>query len=676
MQPLVSIVIANYNYGRFLEEAILSVVNQSCQDFELIVCDAASTDNSVEIIKKYADKISWWCSEKDGGQSAAFNKGFSRARGKFLTWLNADDVMCPGVIEKLKDAVEKYPDCQWFSGGFIWCDPNLNIVHCYSGYPLSSVRYNHGLAFVGSPSSFFTKELLFKAGGVDERFHYTMDTHLWLKFYYYCKASYRVFTDYAFVMRMHSDSKMGGHNFENGKFDPKTVVRKSKHFVLGNDKKSLQLRQENAWMQEVHPHTRMTFWQRLISIHWPSAIKGRLETRKWFGRHYKDFFSKRDCHGGKDAICQIGVVFPYGNLMSLSRCAVATANVCPDKYDFYYASLSRDVDKGAWDFVKSGLRKDQIVKEDTIEELRASIGELFESHRRVMVHCGGGYGQTKWLMPLIKKYGKRLILVGTTHSFALDSWKRIPMCLLQLALYLRYYRMIVFQCKYAVDKFIGSSLLFKRGNAVIVPLGCEELSDTNNCVIELLNEFSFSEVLTDQSLFKFVYLAHFRPGKNHVWLVRSIAPALRKHPEARLILCGQDLYGVAKRVQDVIKKEGLEEQIIMPGLIPRQSKVDCAIVASRAETFGFSYIEPMFNGLPVVGTLVGVGKEIIINEETGMFIDLKRPASLSRAVEYILQNKDHAREMGSNARMLVHSRFTYSAVAQKLVTIYAKLFEG
>ena len=89
LQPLLSIVIANYNYGRFLEEAIQSVLMQDAGDLaELIICDAESTDNSVEVIKKYEKHITWWCSEKDGGQSAAFNKGFSHARGKFLTWLN------------------------------------------------------------------------------------------------------------------------------------------------------------------------------------------------------------------------------------------------------------------------------------------------------------------------------------------------------------------------------------------------------------------------------------------------------------------------------------------------------------------------------------------------------------------------------------------------------------
>ena len=67
-KPLLSIVIANYNYGRFLEEAIQSVLSQSCDDYELIIVDGGSTDNSVEIIKKYEDKIAWWVSEKDKGK--------------------------------------------------------------------------------------------------------------------------------------------------------------------------------------------------------------------------------------------------------------------------------------------------------------------------------------------------------------------------------------------------------------------------------------------------------------------------------------------------------------------------------------------------------------------------------------------------------------------------------
>ena len=140
MKPLVSIVIVNYNYGRFLDEAIQSVLNQSCRDFELIVVDGGSTDNSLEIIKKHVAYLSWWVSEPDKGQSDAFNKGFAHAHGKYLTWLNADDAMCPGTIERLRNAVVKHPECEWFAGGFIWCDPKMRVLQCYSAYPISRIR--------------------------------------------------------------------------------------------------------------------------------------------------------------------------------------------------------------------------------------------------------------------------------------------------------------------------------------------------------------------------------------------------------------------------------------------------------------------------------------------------------------------------------------------------------
>ena len=101
MRPLLSIVIANYNYGLFLEEAIRSVLVQKCPDVELLVVDGGSSDNSVEIIRRYSDDLAWWVSEKDRGQSNAFNKGFAHANGKYLTWLNADDVMPRGCLETI-----------------------------------------------------------------------------------------------------------------------------------------------------------------------------------------------------------------------------------------------------------------------------------------------------------------------------------------------------------------------------------------------------------------------------------------------------------------------------------------------------------------------------------------------------------------------------------------------
>ena len=111
VEPLLSVVIANYNYGRFLFDAIESILSQKhSEEIEIIICDGGSSDDSVEVIKRYESYIAWWCSERDDGQSAAFNKGFSHARGKYLTWLNADDMMLPGTFERFR-VVYARPQC-------------------------------------------------------------------------------------------------------------------------------------------------------------------------------------------------------------------------------------------------------------------------------------------------------------------------------------------------------------------------------------------------------------------------------------------------------------------------------------------------------------------------------------------------------------------------------------
>lgn len=284
-KPLLSIVIANYNYGCFLTEAIESVLHQSCQDFELIVCDAASTDNSVEIIRKYAERIAWWCSEKDGGQSAAFNKGFLHARGHFLTWLNADDVMLPRTIERLKKATVRHPKCEWFVGGCFWLDPEMRIVNCGRGRPFSETRYQSGFVNGCGPSTFFTKRLLDSVGGVDERFHLMMDSDLWLRFAK-AGARYRPCCDYAWGLRLHPGAKMSDHNFDsNGKLDLKGCAAKS-----GCDSHQEKVNQEVSLMLEGFPVRRLTWFRRLASVCWPQVIMARVDRIRFRGKNFQEYF--------------------------------------------------------------------------------------------------------------------------------------------------------------------------------------------------------------------------------------------------------------------------------------------------------------------------------------------------------------------------------------------------
>lgn len=211
-QPLFSVVIANYNYGRFLEEAIRSVLTQSCQDFELIIIDGSSTDNSVEVIKKYGDRISYWISEKDSGQSDAFNKGFAKAHGRFLTWLNADDIFTSGALAAVKREIVRHPQCEWFVGSSLYADANLKVTKCFCAHRFSVLRARWGTMSVGGPSSFFTKRALDAVGGLDVGLHYVMDIDLWFKFYFKLGLKYRRTRHNIFAYRQHEASKTGGAN--------------------------------------------------------------------------------------------------------------------------------------------------------------------------------------------------------------------------------------------------------------------------------------------------------------------------------------------------------------------------------------------------------------------------------------------------------------------------------
>lgn len=239
---LLSIVIANYNYGRFLEEAIQSVVTQDCFDeCELIICDAASTDNSVEIIKKYSDKLTWWCSEKDGGQSAAFNKGFEHSTGKYLTWLNADDVMVKGCLKRVVQEMKAHPSCEWFTGNlfrFVQDSGKVSEVswgpHCY---PKILQRGRSPIITYG-PTTFFSRKIYEEVGRIDERLHYIMDIDLWLTFMERRVINRRI-NCFCWAFRLHEESKTAqydGHGLsqkakDQGKIE-EAIVWEKHHYKV------------------------------------------------------------------------------------------------------------------------------------------------------------------------------------------------------------------------------------------------------------------------------------------------------------------------------------------------------------------------------------------------------------------------------------------------------------
>ena len=181
--PVISIVIANYNYGFSLEATIRSVIEQECFDkCELIVVDGGSNDNSVEIIQKYSDKIAWWVSERDKGQSDAFNKGFSQAKGRLGCWLNADDLLLPGTLRTVIACLSLYDGVEWISGGTVYFKQDDKTILWMRKGSSSRFHYWNPGSFVGGPSAFFSLARLKEVGGFDVGLRFSMDSDLWWKF--------------------------------------------------------------------------------------------------------------------------------------------------------------------------------------------------------------------------------------------------------------------------------------------------------------------------------------------------------------------------------------------------------------------------------------------------------------------------------------------------------------
>lgn len=178
--PLVSIITPSYNQAHFLEETIRSVLEQDYPNIEYLVVDGGSTDGSVEIIKKYAGRIDWWVSEKDQGQADALNKGFARAKGQIVAWLNSDDIYRPGAIRQAVEALQHNPEAGMVYSKLHSIDRTGEVFNTISYKPFDLLDL---LTFhiIGQPTVFMRREVLQQAGPLDASYNYLLDHHLWLR---------------------------------------------------------------------------------------------------------------------------------------------------------------------------------------------------------------------------------------------------------------------------------------------------------------------------------------------------------------------------------------------------------------------------------------------------------------------------------------------------------------
>jgi len=180
LQPLISIVTPSYNQAQFLEQTICSVLDQDYPRLEYFVVDGASTDGSVEIIEKYADRLTWWISEPDKGQAEAINKGLQCAQGEIVAWLNSDDYYLPGAMRAAVAALEANPDAGLVYGDVLAVDgrgrPTKRLK--YAAWELVDLLQFH---IIGQPAVFMRRSVLEQAGYLNDAFHMLLDHQLWIR---------------------------------------------------------------------------------------------------------------------------------------------------------------------------------------------------------------------------------------------------------------------------------------------------------------------------------------------------------------------------------------------------------------------------------------------------------------------------------------------------------------
>jgi len=235
LYPKITVVTPSYNQGEFLEQTIRSILDQDYPNLEYIVIDGGSTDHSVEIIKKYQDRLTYWISEPDQGMYDALNKGFKRSTGEIMCWINSDDMHHRNSLFTVADLFSSLANVNWIMGSNTFYDEHGKMFipdpdmffHRWSKWRMYSLDGK----FIQQESVFWRRSLWDKAGSyIDTSLSLAGDAELWLRFFRYERLFTTTLMLSGFRVRSSQKSK---DNFNEYISELKSVVKREVKMING-----------------------------------------------------------------------------------------------------------------------------------------------------------------------------------------------------------------------------------------------------------------------------------------------------------------------------------------------------------------------------------------------------------------------------------------------------------
>ena len=210
--PRISIITPSYNQGQYIEQTIQSILSQDYPDLEYLVVDGGSSDNTIDILKRYEDQLSW-TSGKDRGQTHAINMGFQQTSGDVISFINSDDCLETGALHKVGKFFLNHPHAYWVTGKCRIVDRNdheiRKIITVYKNFWLEfhDCQILKVINFISQPATFWRRQVNIEIGDLDEKLVYTMDYDYWLRISKRYELNF--LNSYLARFRIHPQSKSG-----------------------------------------------------------------------------------------------------------------------------------------------------------------------------------------------------------------------------------------------------------------------------------------------------------------------------------------------------------------------------------------------------------------------------------------------------------------------------------